>query len=179
MIYNTLIAPHRKYMLSFARKLCRNSSEAEDITQQALIKAFVYSQKNYIDPKKIKSFLCTTVNNTFIDSTRRKKSRQNLEFNCSDIPNGYSESYLETLEDNFSYDSILDSAEINYHILPILENLKKHKTLYQVLIYFIQEHTYEEIAEMMGTTIGTVKSRLYQARKFVKENVSDDFIAKF
>jgi DNA-directed RNA polymerase specialized sigma24 family protein len=60
-------------MLSFARKLCRNSAEAEDITQQAMIKAYVYSEKNHIEPKKIKSFLSTTVKNTFIDSTRRKK----------------------------------------------------------------------------------------------------------
>ena len=49
MIYNKLIAPHRKYMYNFACKLCRNSAEAEDITQQALLKAYVYSEKNHID----------------------------------------------------------------------------------------------------------------------------------
>lgn len=177
MIYNKLIAPHRNYMYSFARRLCGNSAEAEDLTQQALVKAFVYSQNNYIDPKKIKSFLITTVNNTFIDSTRRKKHRQKLEVNCSEKPEGFSESYLESIEDSFSYNSIIDSAEINYHILPVLEKLKKHKTLYQVLNYHINEYSHEEIAEMMGTTLGTVKSRLYQARKFVKENISKEFLA--
>ena len=177
MIYNKLIAPHRKYMYNFAQRLCRNSAEAEDLTQQALIKAYVYSQKNHIDPNKIKSFLSTTVNNTFIDSTRRKKHRQNLELNCSETFDGFSESYLESIEDTFSYDSILNSAEINYYILPVLDKLKKHKTLYQVLDYFIQEYSYEEIAELMGTTIGTVKSRLYQARKYVKENISEEFLA--
>jgi DNA-directed RNA polymerase specialized sigma24 family protein len=59
----------------------------------------------------------------------------------------------------------------------VLEKLKKHNTLYQVLNYYIQEHTYEEIAKLMGTTMGTVKSRLYQARKFVKENISEEFLA--
>lgn len=175
MIYNKLIAPHRKYMYNFARKLCRNSAEAEDITQQALIKAYIYSQKNHIDPKKIKSFLSTTVNNTFIDSTRRKNY---YELNCSETFDGFSESYLESIEDTFSYDSILNSAETNHYILPVLDKLKKYKTLYQVLNYYIQEHTYEEIAELMGTTMGTVKSRLYQARKFVKENISEEFLAK-
>lgn len=178
MIYNTIIAPHRKYMYNFARKLCGNSSEAEDITQQALIKAFVYSQNNYIDPNKVKSFLSTSVYNTFLDSIRRKKNRDNIEFKCSETNEGFTESYLESIQDNFSYDSILDSAETNYYILPVLEKLKKHKTLYQVLDYFIQEYTYEEIADMMGTTLGTVKSRLYQARKYVKDNISEEFLAK-
>lgn len=174
MIYNKLIAPHRRYMYNFARKLCRNSVEAEDITQQALIKAYVYSEKNHIDPKKIKSFLSTTVRNTFIDSIRTKK---HYEFNCSETPDGYKESFLESIEDSFSYETIINSAEINYYILPVLEKLKKHKTLYQVLNYYIQEHTYEEIAELMGIPMGSVKSRLYQARKFVKENISEEFLA--
>ena len=57
------------------------------------------------------------------------------------------------------------------------DKLKKHKTLYQALDYFIQGHSYEEIAELMGIAVGTVKSRLYDARKFVKENVSEEFLA--
>jgi RNA polymerase sigma-70 factor (ECF subfamily) len=174
MIYNTIIAPHRNYMYNFARKLCRNSVEAEDITQQALIKAYVYSQNNHIDPKKIKSFLSTTVRNTFIDSVRGKK---HCEFYCSETPDGYKESFLESIEDTFSYETIINSAETNYYILPVLEKLKKHKTLYQVLDYFIQEYSYEEIAKLMGIPMGSVKSRLYQARKFVKENISEEFLA--
>lgn len=174
MIYNKLIAPHRRYMYNFACKLCQNSSEAEDITQQALIKAYVYSEKNHIDPKKIKSFLGSIVRNTFIDSIRAKK---HYEFNCSETPDGFKESFLESIEDPFSYESILNSFETNHYILPVLDKLKKHKTLYQVLDYFIQEYTYEEIAELMGIPMGSVKSRLYQARKFVKENISEEFLA--
>lgn len=174
MIYNKLIAPHRKYMYNFACKLCRNSDEAEDITQQALIKAYIYSEKNHIDPKKIKSFLGSTVRNTFIDSIRTKK---HYEFNCSETPDGFKESFLESIKDPFSYESIFNSAEANHYILPVLDKLEKHKTLYQVLDYFIQEYTYEEIAELMGIPMGTVKSRLYQARKFVKENISEEFLA--
>ena len=173
--YNKHIAPHRKYMYSFARKLCRNSAEADDLTQQALIKAYVYSQNHQIDPNKIKSFLSTTVKNTFLDSIRGKKHQN---FNCSEILDGFTDSYLENIQDSFSYDDIINSAETNYYIIPVLNKLKNHKTLYQVLDYFIQEHSYEEIAELMGTTIGTVKSRLYQARKFVKENISEEFLAK-
>ena len=76
MIYNKLIAPHRKYMYNYARKLCRNSAEAEDLTQQALIKSYTYSQNHQIDPNKIKSFLITTVRNTFLDSIRSKKHQE-------------------------------------------------------------------------------------------------------
>jgi DNA-directed RNA polymerase specialized sigma24 family protein len=45
------------------------------------------------------------------------------------------------------------------------------------LDYFIRDYTYEEIAKLMKTNIGSVKSRLYRARKFVQENISEEFLA--
>lgn len=154
-------------MFNYACKLCKNRNEAEDITQEALIKAYKYSLNNAIDETKIKSFLATTVRNTLIDSIRRKKHRQDIEYTCSETPDGFSESYLESIQDNFNYDYVLDSVQINQYILPALEKLKKYKILYSTLNYFINEYTYEEIAELMSTNIGTIKSRLYKARKFI------------
>ncbi len=178
MIYNKVIAPFRKYVFDCAYRLCKNKTDAEDITQQVLIKAFIYSQSNFIDQNKIKSFLKTSVRNTFIDTIRRKKFNQDLEYNCSEAKNGFDEPLLETYEDSFSYDSILNSIEINYHIAPVMEKLNKYPVLKETLEYCIQECTYEEIAEKMHTNVGCVKSRLYKARKFVKDNVDREFLAK-
>ena len=176
--YNKHIAPHQKYLFNFAKKLCRNIDDAEDITQQTLMKAFLYSQKNPIDPNKIKSFLSSTLYNTFIDSKRRSKNRDNFELNSTCFGSDFSDTYIEQLEDSFNYDSIINRMEMDYHISPVLEKLKKYPTLHDSLIYFIQENTYEEIAELMSTNVGNVKSRLFKARKFVKENVSSEFLAK-
>lgn len=175
--YNKHIAPHRNYMFNFALKLSRNRCQAEDITQQALIKAFVYSQNNAIDSRKIKSFLSSTLYNTFIDYKRRLKHRDDIEIKCSETPDGFTESYLESMEDSFNYDSLLDSIQINQYIQPVMEKLKQQPTLHDTLDYFIQEYSYEDIAKLMNTNIGNVKSRLYRARKFVKENISEEFLA--
>jgi len=178
MNYNNLIAPHRKYMFNHAYKLCKNRTEAEDITQEALIKAYKYSLNNQIDERKVKSFLATTVRNTLIDSKRRRKHRQDIEINASEQRDGFDEALLESFQDSFTYDKIIDSMEILYYVEPVMEKLKKYKTLYKMLNYYLEEHTYEEIAQLMKTNVGTVKSRLYQARKFVRENISEEFLAK-
>jgi len=164
-------------MYRFAYKLCRNRYDAEDLTQQALLKAYVYSQKNTIDPNKVKSFLSTTLYNTFLDNKRRRKNRADLEFKCSDTPDGFTDSYLESIQDSFNYDDLINSIDTINCIQPILEQLKTKPILHQTLDYFIQEYTYEEIAQLMNTNIGNVKSRLYRARKFVSENISEDFLA--
>lgn len=166
-------------MYRFAYKLCRNKYDAEDLTQQALLKAYVYSQKNIIDPNKIKSFLSTTLYNTFLDNSRRKKIREDIEFKCSDTPNGFTESYLESIQDSFSYDDLINSIDTNHYIEPVMEKLKKHPILHQTLEYYIQEYTYDEIAKLMDTNIGNIKSRLYRARKFVSQNISEEFLANF
>jgi RNA polymerase sigma-70 factor (ECF subfamily) len=177
--YNKHIAPYRKYMYRFAYRLCRNKYDAEDLTQQSLLKAYIYSQKNIIDPNKVKSFLSTTLYNTFLDNTRRKKNHEDLEFKCSDTSDGFTESYLESIKDPFSYDDLDNSIEINHYIEPVMEKLKKHPKLHQALEYYIQEYTYDEIAKLADTNIGNIKSRLYRARKFVSENISEEFLAKF
>jgi RNA polymerase sigma-70 factor (ECF subfamily) len=161
-------------MYNYARKLCRNSAEAEDLTQQALIKSYTYSQNHQIDPNKIKSFLITTVRNTFLDSIRSKKHQ---EINCSETFDNFTESYIESIKDSFNYDSVINSIDTNRNILPVLEKLKKYPELHQSLDYFIRDYTYEEIAKLMKTNIGSVKSRLYRARKFVQENISEEFLA--
>lgn len=172
--YNKYIAPHRNYMLSFAKKLCRNISDAEDITQQSLLKAYIYSENHEINSHKIKSFLSSTVYNTFIDYTRRKKNRSDKEIDCGEDTH----SYIEQIEDTFNYDSIIDLMGTEHYILPVLEKLKKYPKLHDSLMYFIQEYSYEEIAELMSTNSSIVKTRMYKARKFVKENISEEFLAK-
>ena len=72
-----------------------------------------------------------------------------LEFKCSDTPDGFTESYLENIQDSFSYDDLINSIDTINYIQPVLEKLKKHPNLHKTLDYFIQEYTYEEIAEMM------------------------------
>ncbi len=161
-------------MFNFAKKLCRDFCDAEDITQQSLLKAYIYSETHKINPYKIKSFLSSTVYNTFIDYTRRKKNRSDKEIDYNED----SHSHLEQVEDTFNYDSIIDLMGTEHYILPVLEKLKKYPKLHDSLMYFIQEYSYEEIAELMSTNTSNVKTRMYKARKFVKENISEEFLAK-
>ena len=131
---------------------------------------------NFILFYNIKTYL--EKNEIFIDYYCNGSYHNQIhEFNCSETSDGFKESFLESIQDPFSYESIINSAETNYYILPVLEKLKKHNTLYQALDYFIQGHSYEEIAGLMGIAVGTVKSRLFEARKFVKENISEEFLA--
>lgn len=155
-------------LYAVALNLTRNAADAEDLTQNAVVKALRFHDK-FKEGTYIKAWLLTILRNTFINDYRRR-SRMPLQVElsgteASDTPvtpraegeSGHVEAMLELLDD-----------EVRHAVAALPEDFRN-----AVIMADLEEKSYKEIAEFMGCPIGTVMSRLYRGRKILREQLAD------
>ncbi|MBO0831916.1 MAG: sigma-70 family RNA polymerase sigma factor [Actinobacteria bacterium] len=152
-----------------ALRMTRNQSDAEDLVQETLAKA--YSAFHQFRPgTNLRAWLHRILSNTFINSYRKKRREpvQDLGANLQDeallgsdplLPSARS-AEVEALE------RIGDSE--------ILQALRELPTEFRAAIYLadIEGYPYREIAEIMDTPIGTVMSRIHRGRTKLRERLA-------
>ena len=140
--------------------LCGNGFDAEDATQEAFIDAFMYLP-SLSDPDKFASWLCMIA--------RRKSYRQ--------IASRRNEDDIDELADFIQSDSStpLDAsitAEKNGRIARAIEKLSDKRREVVEMFYF-HGMKISEIAEKLSLSDNTVKSRLYDAREYLRKDLED------
>jgi len=143
--FDGLVTAYYGMLYQFAFSLTRDEAEACDLTQQTFC---VWASKGYQlrDKSKVKTWLFTTLHREFLGS-RRKQNRfphVELEGAAADLPVVSPPSVNR-----------LDSALV-------LQALAQLDEIYQapVALFYLQDHSYNEIAEVLDVPLGTVKSRL-------------------
>lgn len=146
-----------------ALRMTRNPPDAEDLVQETYLKAY----KAFHSFKKgtnLKAWLYRIMTNTYINSYR-KKQRQPVQQLTEEITD-------YQLYTTSSHDSTgLESAEVlaleNLPNSDIVDALNQLSDDYRLVVYLadVEGLAYKEIAEAMGTPLGTVMSRLHRGRK--------------
>lgn len=157
---------HLPSMLAVASRLMRNSTEAEDLVQDSVLKA-IRARQNFESGTNLRAWLLKILTNTFINRYRRGGlERSVLEGPDADpLADGWvSSSTMESLRDPESQAlrPILE-AEIS----KALDELPTEFRL-AVVLSDVEDLSYKEISDVMGCPIGTVMSRLYRGRRMLK-----------
>ncbi len=144
-----------------ALEFTKNSQDAEDILQESYIKAL--SKINELDkPESFSSWLNQIVANKSKDFLKKKKPTL-FEAEENEV--------LEVLPDentNFSPEENLDQTELQKAVMEVLDELSEEKRACVLMMYF-EELSVGEIAETLEIPEGTVKTRLFSARKDLKD----------
>lgn len=143
---------YRPLFLGFSMKLTRDVNNAADLLQESFLKAFECMER-FEDGTNFKAWMNTIIRNTFINGYRKAKVRLNHADRVKDLNPVHSE--------NKGYSSI-EMERITKYIDQLPQDQSKP------FLLFFEGYQYDEIAEMMQVPIGTVKSRIYYARKFLK-----------
>lgn len=146
----------------FAQTLTRNREEAEDLVHDTVLKALTNRDK-FQDDTNLKAWTFTILKNTFINKYRRAVKANTIIDTTDDL------FYLNIPRPtNFSLpDSEFSVQEIRKSIGRLTD---EHRLPFEM---HTQGYKYKEIADKLDLSIGTVKSRIFFARKKLMDMLTD------
>ncbi|MDR0823463.1 MAG: RNA polymerase sigma factor [Prevotella sp.] len=149
-------------MLNFAMSLTTNREKAKDLTQETTLKALSNIDK-YYDNVNFKGWVFTIMHNIFVNNYRRTV-RSQLIIDQSE------NSYLLNLSQSSGFNTP-DGAYSYSEITKVLDNFaNEYKNPF---VMHFSGYKYEEIAKNLNLPLGTVKSRIFFARKRLQEILKD------
>lgn len=149
---------------ALASRLSGSSAEAEDLVQEAYIRAFRFFHR-YDETLPFTSWLYRILANVHIDSVRRKSRLKtiSLETNFTE-----SNSTRDLPDEAAAPDRVLLDDMVDETVQFGLQSMTAEFRI-AVLLADVEGMAYEEIAEVMQTSVGTVRSRIHRGRKQLRE----------
>jgi len=161
--------PHMDSLYRTALRMTKNEKDAEDLVQEALVKAYRFWDK-FESGSNCRAWLFKIMTNIFINDYR-SKSRSPMAVNVDEI------------DDNFLYgqlavgDGRTDNPEqdllnkvFDDDVKKAIEGLPDDFRLV-VVLSFLEGFSYQEIADIADLQLGTVKSRLHRGRKLLQKEL--------
>ena len=154
-----------------AQKYMRNETEAQDILQDAYVKAW-QNLDRLQEPEKFPNWLSVIVASTALDVMKKKKE---LPFSAMEAETDEGDSFAfeeEDLRTEYRPEHAYTDKETSELLREMLDALSEEQR-FCMLMYYVEEHSVGEIAEVISCSENTVKSRLNYGRKNLRAKAEE------
>lgn len=180
--FGTLTRRYQNRLFNVAHRILGNAEEAEEVVQDTLLKAHS-SLESFRKQSSFSSWIFRITNNVCVDrlrARRRKNFFNILSFNAKSHYDAETENIVEGVgqiaDDTPNPLEEMDIEEEGQMVLKALAKLPEVQRTVLVL-HDIEGFIYQDIAEITGTSIGTVRSRLHYGRLKIRELLTPYFSA--
>ena len=168
--FETLVLEYEKNVYNIALRMTGNSEDAADMTQEAFIKAY-NSLQSFGGDSKFSVWLYRIVSNVCLDFLRSKNRRPTVSLSVEDDDG--EDTQLDVADESQSPELLLDRKLTRESVRRGLDSLPPDYRQI-LLLREIQGLSYDEIAQALSLEVGTVKSRIFRARKRLCTFLIDD-----
>ena len=153
--FAVLIDRYKEMVFTLAFKILKNREEAEEVSQDAFLKAFK-SLSTFKGYSKFSTWLYKVIYNTCLDHLKKNKRAP----------------VLVAMDESVDYDSaslinVLDTLEENERIKMIRHclSLLPGEDNFLLTLYYLRQHSIEEISQIININANNIKIKLYRSRK--------------
>lgn len=172
--FERLIAEHQKKVFNIAYRMLGNLEDANDVAQEALVKAYRGIEK-FKGKSSFSTWLYAIVNNACIDFIRKNRKVNMIYLDCEyETEEGTYKIQLNNNED--TPEQLFEKKEVQKLVHESINELGyNHRKV--IILRDMEQFSYKEIAEILDCSEGTVKSRISRARTnlktIIKEKLED------
>jgi RNA polymerase sigma-70 factor (ECF subfamily) len=162
--FEMILKRHQLSLLNYIGRMVGDRELALDFTQDVFIKTYS-SLHTYRPQFKFRTWLFKIASNHIIDYLRKKKiDAFSIDQKASEYTNSPS---FEIPSDEPSICTQIELSELTAKVEEVLKHLPPH--FRELFVWrYVNEFSYEEIAEIKGLPVGTVKNRVFQSKELIR-----------
>lgn len=163
--FEALLRPELDRAYGMALRLARNAADAEDLVQDAALQAF-RGFRTFQRGSNFRAWFLRILMNTFLSARRKRRPEDHAAELTEDLPNAYLQRHTPSGDVALRVIGDLEAAEVQRAVDELPEEFRTAAAM-----YFIQDLSYQEIADMLRIPIGTVRSRLHRGRALLQKQL--------
>lgn len=163
--FKTLVDEHRHKIYTFAYYCIGNREDAEDVTQEVLLRLWKNWQQ--IDPKCLLAWLMRVTKNACVDAIRKRQTYRNMIQSDKD-----GEASARAISDEVDPETAAEVSDFQQHLKWALSSLSEpYRTV--VILREIQDMKYEQISDALNLPLNTMKVYLHRGRQLLRTKMKE------
>lgn len=168
--FERLALLHKDRIYNYVLRMIGDATDAEDLTQEVFLRAFLHI-RSFRGAASFSTWLYRIASNICVDALRQRRRVETRTVNLdAPLDTGDDEVSRQVPDNSPTPDQALQNRELHGKIQEAIASLSD-KLREVVVLYDIMGVPYEEISQIVGCPLGTVKSRLFNARMQLRDTL--------
>lgn len=162
-----LVDLYKDKIYHLAYRMLGNKQEAEDIVQETFLRLYSNLHR-YDDTQKFSTWIFRIGTNLCIDRLRKRKLTYSLD---AEVTDGEGNDYYAMMSsDEYTPEKQVIVSETQRHIRKVIDNMPdKYKSI--IVLRYLQDLSLQEISDVLGLPITTIKTRLHRGREYLRKKL--------